>query len=556
MKNSIYIKISLVLILITIIYTSFSIFVITPKISESFTNLHIVQINNNLANVEELNTKVNEINQLIITFSLIMIFIVLFTILFIKKLLNPLSMLSKNVNLIKEGNLKIRNKIKSKDELGILALNLNNILDAIAENTKNLEHKIETSTAEIKNKLYYDELTGLKNRLSLIQDLKKDDFAALSLIDIQGFDDINELYGFEVGNEILIKVTKLLSKFAKELKVSLYRLDSDIFGIKDVNIHKFISYENFLKEIHDIFKEEIHVDSLDIDLFIYTTIGTSISQIDPLKSASIALKNAKSLGVQYLVYNKEIDTKNNIKKTMYWREKIKEALERDRVIPFFQAIYNRNNEIIKYESLMRIYDEIDNKPYYLSPGSFFEVAIKTKQYYKLNQRSIKKVFENIDKIGKDISINLSFADILNIEFNEFIKDEVNKLSEIQRKKIIFEILESDNISDYEILDDFIFLYRGKGIRIAIDDFGTGFSNFSHILKIKPDYIKIDGSLIKNINEDENSYQMVKSIVEFSKSLKITVIAEFIHSKEVYDIVKDLNVDEFQGYYLGKPKSLI
>ena len=556
MKNMIFIKISLIIISIATVYAFLVIFVISPKVSDYFISAEISQSGTQIINYD-LSTKADEINKFIITYSLVTTFILLFFgIFFVKKLLHPISILSENADLVQQGNLKIRNDIKTKDELELLSNHFNSMLDAIEENTKDLEEKIKGRTAEIKYKLYYDELTGLKNRESLISDLKEDEFSALSLIDIQGFDDINELYGFEVGNEILIKVTQLLKSFAKENQVSLYRLDSDIFGIRDTNMHKFVSYDNCLKEIYDIFKKEVHIDSLGIDLFIYITIGASISQLAALKSASIALKKAKSLGIQYLVYNKEIDTKDNIKKTMYWREKIKEALDKDRVVPFFQPIYNRNNEIIKYEALMRIYDEVDNKPYYLSPGTFFEVAIKTRQYFKLNQRSIKKAFENIDKIGKDISINIGFSDVLNLEFNEFIKNEINKLNQSQREKIIFEILESDHISDYEILDKFIFKYREKGIRIAIDDFGTGFSNFSHILKVKPDYIKIDGSLIKNINVDENSYQMVKSIVDFSKSLKIKVIAEYIHSKEVYDIVRDLNVDEFQGYYLGEPEALI
>ena len=169
---------------------------------------------------------------------------------------------------------------------------------------------------------------------------------------------------------------------------------------------------------------------------------------------------------------------------------------------------------------------------------------------------IRKVFKNIMQIEEDISINIGFSDVSNLGFNEFMDKEINKLSKTQREKIVFEILESDYISDYAILDEFIFKYRKKGIRIAIDDFGTGFSNFSHILKVKPDYIKIDGSLIKDINSDEKSYEMVKSIAQFSKSLGITVIAEFIHSKEVYEIVKDLEIDEFQGFYLGEPKVLI
>ncbi|WP_083568735.1 EAL domain-containing protein [Arcobacter sp. LA11] len=506
---------------------------------------------------KDLELKSQEINGMIINVSLLILIILIFiAMLFIKKLLKPITILSKNANLVKEGNFEVRNNIDTNDELGLLGNQFDKMLDYIEKNTRDLEYKVEARTAEIKHKLYYDELTGLKNRESLRLDLEKEEFTALSLIDIEGFDDINELYGFDVGNEILIKVMKMLKGFSSVNNQSLYRLNSDVFAILDTNITSFMSYDKVLEEIQEIFKQEIHIDSLDIDIYLYVTIGTSISQSDSIKSANIALKKAKQSSVKYTVYNKEIDTKDNIKKTMYWREKIKTAIEEDKIIPFYQAIYNNKDEIIKYEALMRILDEVDGKPYYLSPGTFFEVAIKTKQYFKLNQLVIEKSFRNIDKLGKDLSINISFADVLNLEFIEFIDKEIKKLTKNQREKVVFEILESDFVSDYEMLDNFIFEYREKGIRIAIDDFGTGFSNFSHILKIKPDYIKIDGSLIKEIDIDPNSYEMVKSIVNFSKSLGITTIAEFIHSKEVYEIVKELEIDEFQGYYLGEPEPLI
>ncbi len=155
-----------------------------------------------------------------------------------------------------------------------------------------------------------------------------------------------------------------------------------------------------------------------------------------------------------------------------------------------------------------------------------------------------------------ISVNISFVDIQNLEFVEALGKNIKKLTIEQKNRLVFEILESDFISDYKVLDEFIFEYRKQGIKIAIDDFGTGYSNFSHILKIKPDYIKIDGSLIKDLDSDKHSYEIVKSIIDFSHSLEIKVIAEFIHNEEIYKIVKELEVDEFQGFYLGEPKLLI
>ena len=239
---------------------------------------------------------------------------------------------------------------------------------------------------------------------------------------------------------------------------------------------------------------------------------------------------------------------------MYWREKIKKALKNDKVIPFYQAIFDVDKNIVKYETLMRI-EDINEKGevVYLSPYFFLDISVKTKQYLQLSNQIISKALKDLKKTDKQISINLSFKDILDSEFIVFLDESLKKITNEDKSRVVFEILESDYISDYTLLEEFISKYRKQGIKIAIDDFGTGYSNFAHILKIRPNYIKIDGSLIKNIYSDKNSYEMVKSIIDFSKALNIRVIAEFVHSQEVFDSLVELGVDELQGFYLAEPK---
>ena len=150
------------------------------------------------------------------------------------------------------------------------------------------------------------------------------------------------------------------------------------------------------------------------------------------------------------------------------------------------------------------------------------------------------------------SINLSFKDILNYEFIDYLDNILEKLKFEDRNRLVFEILESENLSDYDFLEEFVLKYKKLGVKIAIDDFGSGYSNFIRIIRLKPDYLKIDGSLIKNIDKDNNSYEIVKSIIAFSKTLNIRTIAEYVHSEEIFNLLLELGVDEFQGYYFGKP----
>ena len=149
-------------------------------------------------------------------------------------------------------------------------------------------------------------------------------------------------------------------------------------------------------------------------------------------------------------------------------------------------------------------------------------------------------------------MNLSFKDILNYEFIDYLNNALEKLKFEDRNRLVFEILESENLSDYDFLEEFVLKYKKLGVKIAIDDFGSGYSNFIRIIRLKPDYLKIDGSLIKNIDKDNNSYEIVKSIIAFSKTLNIRTIAEYVHSEEIFNLLLELGVDEFQGYYFGKP----
>ena len=134
----------------------------------------------------------------------------------------------------------------------------------------------------------------------------------------------------------------------------------------------------------------------------------------------------------------------------------------------------------------------------------------------------------------------------------YLDNALEKLKFEDRNRLVFEILESENLSDYDFLEEFVLKYKKLGVKIAIDDFGSGYSNFIRIIRLKPDYLKIDGSLIKNIDKDNNSYEIVKSIIAFSKTLNIRTIAEYVHSEEIFNLLLELGVDEFQGYYFGKP----
>ena len=505
---------------------------------------------------EDFSSFVEEINYLILNILIFAFFIFLvITAFVIIKIIAPIN---KMITEIQKANINIdnsQNEIKSKNKIGFLTNQFNTLLNQVEINRKTFEEQVCVKTKEIENKLYYDELTNLKNRYALEEEIKENDFVSITLIDIDSFDDINELYGFSTGNLVLIEVGKILNEFSLKYDISVYRIYGNVYCLADKKMMGFFKFNELIEELAVLFKNKpLYIEQLDIDIFVNITLGISIAQEESIKTAGIALKKAKKNNLPYFVYNNDIDTKEMIEKSMYWREKIKKALKHDKVIPFYQAIFDVDKNIVKYETLMRI-EDINEKGevVYLSPYFFLDISVKTKQYLQLSNQIISKALKDLKKTDKQISINLSFKDILDSEFIVFLDESLKKITNEDKSRVVFEILESDYISDYTLLEEFISKYRKQGIKIAIDDFGTGYSNFAHILKIRPNYIKIDGSLIKNIYSDKNSYEMVKSIIDFSKALNIRVIAEFVHSQEVFDSLVELGVDELQGFYLAEPK---
>jgi EAL domain-containing protein (putative c-di-GMP-specific phosphodiesterase class I) len=139
-----------------------------------------------------------------------------------------------------------------------------------------------------------------------------------------------------------------------------------------------------------------------------------------------------------------------------------------------------------------------------------------------------------------------------------LKKNILKFYEVNKNtsnKIILEILENHEIKDYDAFNKQLLELKEIGALLAIDDFGSGYSNLSHIIGISPHYLKIDGSLIKDIVTNQKSKKIVRGLVQLAKELGIKTVAEFVANKDIFDVVYELGIDEFQGYYFAEPMSL-
>ena len=164
---------------------------------------------------------------------------------------------------------------------------------------------------------------------------------------------------------------------------------------------------------------------------------------------------------------------------------------------------------------------------------------------------IKKSFEMFKDKDLEFSVNLTIDDIKNEHIKEYIFDMLERYN--IGHKVVFEIVESESIEDFEEVAKFISTVKDYGCKIAIDDFGTGYSNFEYLLKLKADFIKIDGSMIKDIDTNQDAQLVVSTIVNFAKKLGIKTIAEFVENESILTKVNELGIDYSQGYYFSKPE---
>ena len=385
---------------------------------------------------------------------------------------------------------------------------------------------------------------------------KNNNIKTLFLVDILYMKDLNAIYDFKNGDFIIRQLDSILKTNIKELikeelkrniYINIKNTHADVFEIyllDDLNIEEIVIVKNIIYEsiVSNNFKLLDNYGTINIDI----TIGCAKSEDQHIKIyAEKALYNAKLNFIHYMYYDSFLYKNESVNENLL--DVLNYSIENNLVEPYFQAIMdNKTNKIVKYEALMRIFDKEGRM---LMPNNFIYKAKKCRLYNKLMEILIDKIIVYILKYKIHISINLDYTDILNPQIKKALVSKIksNNIGEY----LTLEILESEKVSSFDTVNEFINNVKQFGVKIAIDDFGTGFSNYENILNLNIDYIKIDGSLIRKINEDIY-LNLIKSIVLFSKQQNIKVVAEFVSDLKILRYVKNIEIDYSQGYYIGKP----
>lgn len=404
---------------------------------------------------------------------------------------------------------------------------------------------------ELEVRLYTDDLTGLPNRIALHEAIANVKDAKLLLFDIDSLSTVNTIYGENVGDEVLIQLGRTLTKLIAGSTLQLFHLASDEFAIlADGSVDDLHFQEDVVMLAH--FLSPVKLQCFAHEITIRVSIGAVIASRNDnrrplIAMASIALKEAKKSSRSYFYYSDITDSSRQIEDNLATIERLDYAIKNGTINCYYQPIYNVHTERVeKFEGLMRVIGP-DDKTY--SPNTFINVAKGARLYGKLTEQVVLNTLA-IAELNPEIvfSINIDVEDINDTHTAAFILDQLHRSTSAER--IVFELVESEKIDNNDLVKSFLAQLKRLGCQIAIDDFGSGYSNYAYMLEMGIDLIKIDGSLIVNIDKDKDKQRIVSSIISIAHDLGMETVAEYVNSHAVYEMVVFLGTDYVQGIYIA------
>ena len=435
-----------------------------------------------------------------------------------------------------------------------------------------------TETRDIARQLTHqtthDDLTDLMNRrefetrlLHVLDSLREENGRhVLCYLDVDQFKIINDTCGHAEGDKLIKRIAELLSECLRESDV-LARLGGDEFGI----LLKYCSLEDALVIIKDIMSV--------LDAFYYVSRGNtfdvgasvgvvpintdSASVVDVMCAADLACYAAKDMGRgREHVYESSDQGLARRHDEMQWVSKLTEAINSDRFVLYYQDIVPvvpAADTSHNFEFLVRMLDE-NNEP--VSPGMFMSAAEKYNLAPALDRWVISHCLAWYRDIGRGqaadkcwkMSINLSGASIADAGFLDFIKTEMHS-NQVPPDVVCFEITETAAVTNLDAAIIFINELRQLGCKFALDDFGTGLSSFAYLKNLPVDYLKIDGSFVRDIDTNPVNRAMVKSIHQVGHVMGLETIAEFVENTAIMKVLAEIGVDYAQGYGIAIPRAI-
>ena len=443
-------------------------------------------------------------------------------------------------------NRRLKNYLEEREEIQQKLAKAN---EELARYSEELESEVKKQTEEALEHLLKNPLTKFPNRISFLKKLQDVSHASVAIFNIDRFQTYNDLFGAEVGDRIIKDYAAYLRQTIPYV-YPIYHLQGDEFAVVETSRKSAGTFLAMIKQAAKI-AGEFHYTDTNGDYVLQISIGVAIDQRKPLIKADMALKHAKHSNERLVVYDSELIQPHRYLQNVTMTKELTVAIREERIVPYYQAIARSSDgSVVKYEALARL---IDSKGEVRPPVQFIPLAKQIRLYPEITKVIFKQAMDAVEAHGIHVSVNLSADDIHHQPTRDYI---IDRLALSKRSgHVTFELLESEETKSYDDIRLFIEKVKHFGVKVAIDDFGSGYSNFAKILKLKVDYLKIDGSFIRRIDSDQEAREFVEIMHELASSYGIETVAEFVSGESIYRTVQKIGIDYVQGYYIAEPRPL-
>lgn len=415
---------------------------------------------------------------------------------------------------------------------------------------------------------FYDSLTGLPNRRLLMDSLTTvidheewaASYSAVQIIDLDNFRLVNDIQGYESGDQLLINVAEKLRQ-RLDADTTLARFSSDEFIVLMSNLGEYqtgaaVKAERVARQLLETIAQLKKDNSLPISASIGISLfaGGEQSMDGVLRQADLALQQAKRAGGNSLCFF-NADMQTSVVERVSLEADLHQALERNELALHYQIQVDHQGVTTGVEALLRWYHPQRG---WVSPATFIPIAEQNRLIIPIGYWVLRSACEQLALWSRQttyaslsISVNVS-----SVQFQQpgFVHDVETLLVETQAPpgRLVLEVTESLLMHDPVRVRDTMLRLRAKGIRFALDDFGTGYSSLSYLKRLPLDELKIDQSFINELLTDKTDAAIVDTTILLAVSLGLTVVAEGVEKKEQLDWLRGHGCYRYQGYLFGRP----
>lgn len=432
------------------------------------------------------------------------------------------------------------------------------IRDYLLESIKELEDSVEQTY----NLAYYDGLTGLPNlnnfKRSLAEKKGNEATGFLVILSIKNLNLINSIYSEEVGDEVLIRISKIFSDIKADEEL-LARIGGNEFGLW-LDEEKLSMFHWKMKRYKEYFYNRFNMHDMPYRVEFNTSYMKHYSDTpieDTYHKAKLALTYIKT-HTDHGMVTYDANLENHLREDVIIKERLKKALIGKHFRIYYQTKVNAvTGAIVGVEALARLKDFDDDA---ITPAQFIPVLEKMHASVEFGEMIIRQVFKDFnglcEKYGRSIkvSINISPSQLIDRTFVDFIYHEVVQ-HDLLPWQVVLEITEEIMIEDIEVVQGVLKNLKSLGFELSLDDFGSGYSSLIYLLKLDIDELKLDKSFVQQLEVNDRVDQMVEMVIKLAKNYGLKIVAEGVETKVQSEKLLYMGCEVFQGYYYSRPEPL-